>query len=208
MKDEFGWRYASKGVRHFSSKAGPFTRRDCWEIYAVIKGRMAPSVCVEKGIRLKEKTLWILPPEQERCWVGEGTVPASVVVFHFKKILPEIETQVRDHGHFQIALSMDEIRELKRMAADALPYFMTQEPLRAICSHRLMMSLGILVLRNSENQQMKQQDRVTQAEIFFDRHIDTRPDIRELAHVTGTSPDNLRRLFLIKRGENPKQALK
>jgi AraC family transcriptional regulator len=92
-------RYFANGVIRWKNAMLCNTRTN-WEFYAVVKGRCAAVLKDGEKPELKERTLWIFPPECSHAWADDGRRAFHRIAFHFGSVPYPLDEIVREKGWF------------------------------------------------------------------------------------------------------------
>ncbi|MCU0792462.1 MAG: AraC family transcriptional regulator [Opitutaceae bacterium] len=200
--------YVSFGPRDFGDRPHAPTARPNWEIYAVLRGRLAPSLPGETTPRPQSRALWLFPPGRVHGWVGEPGRRAIIAVFHFDEVPAALARAATDAGGWMVApLSAKDTPRLARLARELQPRWWREDPLLEFHGGAALMELAILLLssRAAERAAPPATLRVRAAEVWLRSHFHERPGVRDLARLVGVSPPHLRRLYLTELGCSPKE---
>ncbi|HEX2100818.1 MAG TPA: AraC family transcriptional regulator, partial [Candidatus Synoicihabitans sp.] len=197
----------------------PPHKRFHWEFYAVISGRLAPSLPHRSTCGLVSDTLWCFAPDCEHGWQGEPHHSCEVVVFHFSSIPPDLQTLTGADGMAAVRLRPADKLQLRRLAAGLLPYFQQSSVVGSLLGERAVLDLTLLMLQRPPSSvpagtfeflrpapvsSGPDEARVLAAEKWFQAHLNEQPTADQVARGTGISAAHLRRLFRSVRGRSPR----
>ncbi len=200
--------YVSQGPRDFGDHPLAPISRPHWEIYAVTRGRLAPTFPGGPAVAPRSRTLWVFAPGCTHGWAGEPRQPCAIAVFHFDAVPEAVAKLARSGGGwFGVELASGDLPRLSRLARDLQPRWWHGDPLLEFHAQRALMDLAILLLsaRSLENSSLSPELRIRAAEYWLRTHFHERPGVREIAHVLGVSQPTLRRLFASAAGCSPKE---
>jgi AraC-like DNA-binding protein len=212
-------RYVSYGLRPFGDHPMPPHKRFHWEFYAVISGRLAPSLPHGSAVDLVTDTLWCFAPHCEHGWQGEPHHCCEVVVFHFSSVPPDLQTLAGADGMAAVRLQPADKRQLRRLAANLLPHVQQSSLVGNLLAERAVLDLTLLILQRPQTNAPActleamlptpvssgpDEARVLTAEKWFQTHLNEQPTADQVARGIGISPAHLRRLFQSVRGRSPR----
>lgn len=205
--------YVSSGPRDFGEHPVAPHRRDCWEFYAVLRGRVAPFFPGDDRHAqppLSGESLWVFAPENEHGWRGETTRPARIAVFHFQQIAPALAQRIPTGGHLRVPLDKSRSRTLARLARELQPLLWQSGELVALRGERSMLDLCLLTLeslaKGEPQTATSAAQKVKLAEQWFSSHLEQKPTLVSISCRLGLSPAQMRRIFVAERGLAPKAA--
>lgn len=204
--------YVSSGSRDFGRQPIAPYRRECWEFYAVLRGRIGPVLAAgETSPPLSAASLWLFPPDHAHGWRGESFRSARIAVFHFDAVAPALAARVPAGGFLRTPLAPGPARALVRLARELQPFALEAGDIAPLRAERAMIELGLLMLEpllaRAPRPVPPDRQRVALAERWFAAHLSTRPTLDQLACRMGVSLARMRRLFVSVRGCAPKSAL-
>lgn len=210
--------YVSSGIRDFGARPVAPYRRNAWEFYVALRGRLAPVYPPERAgsklptpRELAQNMLWVFPPTSMHGWRGEPRRPASVAVFHFDEIPRELAAHVAKAGPVRVRITPSESKLIARLAHELQPLLYSEDLLLGLHGDRARLELTILVMRKlmalPDKPDHSDEVRVLAAERWFGAHLELGPTIMAIACQIGVSPAHLRRMFVAVRGKAPKAVL-
>ncbi len=205
--------YVSSGPRDFGDHPVAPYRRDCWEFYAVLRGRVAPvfsGAAAEVPTPLAGDALWVFAPDDVHGWRGERKRNARIAVFHFQRVAPALAQRIPPGGHLCVPLSRAKASEVALLARQLQPLLWQGGELANLRAERAMLDLCVLAIEpliaREPRPALSPAQRVEIAERWFASHLELRPTLVSLACRLGLSSAQMRRLFVAERGVAPKAA--
>ncbi len=209
--DSIMLRYLGFGERRFGMYPMGVNQRINWEIYAVLEGRIAPVFSRGKRAELAGRRLWVFPPGMPHGWVGDGTHPASITVFHFGIVPQPLDDLVRKRGYLEVELTSAHAQYVGDLAQSLMPHFLTPTEVSPLHYEAALLDLSLLVLpmmmKNEVNTGSDAQLKVERALAWARDNLAEKPRLETLAKVAGVSVSHMRRLFWTVRGQSPHKVL-
>ncbi|MBL9195034.1 MAG: helix-turn-helix transcriptional regulator [Opitutaceae bacterium] len=203
-------RYFANGVIRWKNAMLCNTRTN-WEFYAVVKGRCAAVLKDGEKPELKERTLWIFPPECSHAWADDGRRAFHRIAFHFGSVPYPLDEIVREKGWFSKRLTDEDVARLTAIAAEVEPHFRQPSLLSPLVFQGRLMDLCALALSDQTTSLPPALPdlahfKVERASTWYAEHLARNPSVKEAADAVHVSPSHLRRLFWQVRKHSPKTA--
>lgn len=201
-------RYLADGWRNLVTDPDLAPIRLNWEFFAVIEGSCAPRFVNPVGpVKLKQSTLWLLPPWAQYIWTGEDR-PCLRAVFHVTHLPPIMTDHLPKEKFYETPLTETQAQHVLQLAKDFEPYYYHPDETYELHAMRLVSELCLLVLSpftfKKENPLYHiALERVQKAEAYYRKNFKSSPGIEEVAAHTGVSASQLRRHFQRIRNTSP-----
>lgn len=203
-------RYLASGYRDYNVFPIPVLDRTNWEIFVVADGEAAPVFPDEKAVPLKNKYVWVLPPEIS-YGLRTGESPVFRYAFCFTRV-PEILAQtVHDRGCFGRSVSEEEIHKIDEIYHRLDHHFYDFQPLSALHVEKAEVELALLLLNGVDLPAEIPLDKIDEQRIetvmaWYREHMSECPTIDAVAATVHISAGHLRRTFRRVRDCSPHEA--
>ena len=204
-------RYLGSGARRFGKHPMYIHQRANWEFFAIVRGKTAPLFADGEHPALRERTLWVFPPQVAHGWAGKGTQPCHIAAFHFGAVPPLLEKIVHDHGHLEVALAAAEARRVQELAKLLRPHYEHMTEKSVLVFESALLELSLLAVKDiafdrAETKSGHVLRKVEAVLTWYSEHITEQPKLERVAAAAHMSVRHLRRLFWQARSETPQQA--
>jgi AraC-like DNA-binding protein len=203
-------RYLAYGIRNFARVPDRSDSRLNWE-FIVTFGRGVRPVFLDDPQRVEaEANFWVMPPNLRYYW----RFPAANVeraVFHFPLVPEPLEERVRLLGIFHRQLTAAELKEARRIAADAHAAMARRDQLSALHFQRALIDLTLLALRHepampgASTLETQVADRVERAVAWYREHLAEAPKLEQVAAASHGAVSHQRRQFHLYYRRGPKE---
>ncbi len=204
-------RYLASGQRKFGLHPMAAHARPNWEFYAVVRGKIAPTMDGKQDSPLRSRHLWIFPPGAVHGWRGEYDTSARIVAFHFGAIPAPLDSIVREAGCHGVTLNAADGRLILSLEEQVRPHYHQPNSFSNVYFDYALHRLSLLALRNLSPQNLETPKatvlrKVDAAINWYSENLAHRPKITETAAAVHVSPSHLRRLFWQVNQESPQTA--
>ena len=204
-------RYLSSGIRRFGTRPIGQHARVNWEFYAVVSGRCGIMLADGEKLPLRERCLWVFPPQHVHGWYGERR-HCRVVVMHYGTVPRQLAQAIPARGFLEQALTEAESVKVEEWAHALEPDFHHQDTLSELRFDRAVLDLTLLALGDMPSLSRSPADRrmaekVDSAIAWFRRNLREHPSMEDNAAAVHVSPSHLRRLFMTVLKQNPRTVL-
>jgi AraC-like DNA-binding protein len=199
-------RYINAGERYYSKKPVPCYKRRYWEFQAILSGSAVPIPV--QGKMLPSPNIYLFSPDDNHGWSAADSGPSEITVFHFDTIPELLKIITYDAGRLCFALTPPEVKQLRELYTLSKPYLVKTSPLLPLIADKIVNELALILLKKvpaAKLEKKESTDIVTVAMDWFRANPDA--SIRQVAAALDYSESHLRRLFINKLGESPKEVL-
>lgn len=177
----------------------------------MVKGRCG--VILESGekLPLREKCLWIFPPQHVHGWYGERK-QCSVVVLQSASVPRQLVESMPAAGYYEQMLTEKESSQVNQLGRELKPDFQDRNLLSELRFDRAIIDLTMLAIGSKAasspspvNRRMA--EKVDAAVVWFRRHLRDQPAMEDVAAAVHVSPSHLRRLFVTVLKQSPRVVL-
>lgn len=201
--------YHGRGRRDYRRQPLPASRRNHWELAAILAGRARPAgVPAQPGD--DAPALWIFPPRHAHGWESAHPGGCTVCIIHVAACPCLVADAAEEAGHLRIPLDAAARRSLAR--ADALAAALlarrgdageiAAELLRGECCR-----LAVLHLPATRRGPACGERTLKRALAWLDDHLAAGATLAHAAHAIGVAPSHLRRLAHRHGGRSPRGLL-
>lgn len=205
--------YLTFGDRRFGIHPMPPHTRLNWEFYAVIKGRCAPVLPAGPDLPLKERQLWVFPPETPHGWKGEQRAECQIACFHFAFVPSPLRELAQARRYQECSLTEAQAGRLAALTQELRPHFEHPTNFSHMTFQRSLLELTFMALTNVAEEPMPEMaqtlgHKVDAAIAWYLENLSTAPRVEEVAHYLHVSVSNLRQIFMLTLHESPQSAFK
>jgi AraC family transcriptional regulator len=205
--------YLTFGDRRFGIHPMPPHTRLNWEFYAVIKGKCAPVLPAGPDLNLRERQLWVFPPETPHGWKGEQRAECQIVCFHFAFVPSPLRELAQARRFQECPVNENQVARLTVMAQELRPHFEQPTSFSHIIFERALLELTFMALANVKEEPLPELTqtmghKVNVAIAWYMEHLSEAPRIEDVACKLHISPSNLRQIFMLTLHESPQSAFK
>lgn len=193
-------RYYASGNRRFDLDPVPPVQRLNWEFYVALQGRCGLYFSKKERFPLKERHLWLCPPDLVYGWWGD-TAPCDRMVFQFARVPEEVSRLITPQTPFLSAqLSEGDVHYLKENAAMVQRHFENPTAVSRLVFDRTLLDLSILLLKKQPlagDIPLRQlsEHRIERAMAWYSSYMMKNPTVDQVADAVHLSSGHLRKLF-------------
>jgi AraC-like DNA-binding protein len=186
-------------------------RRTNWEFFAVVRGQCSVVVPEVDRLDLKERCLWVFPPDVAHGWAGQGAQSCAVAIFHFGTVPPLLEKVVRKKGWLERVLTATEARRIVELDRELRPHYQSMNEKSGLVFERALLELSLFALADMQFERTEPRREVALRKVesvltWYNEHMAEQPKLELVADAVHVSVRHLRRLFWQARHETPQQA--
>lgn len=204
-------RYLGCGLRRFGTDPMYVHRRANWEFFVAIEGACGPRLARGGAPPLRERCLWVFPPDTAHGWRGEGTRRTRVAIFHYSVVPDLLRQAVQARGWMETPLSAAQTRRVEGWVAELQPHYERMTAKSSLLFDRVLLDLTLLALEPLPHPPAEATSdfaprKVEACLTWYAESMAQRPKLSQVAQAVHLSPRHLRRLFQDVRGESPQAA--
>ncbi|MDR2673623.1 MAG: AraC family transcriptional regulator [Opitutaceae bacterium] len=208
-------RYLAKGKRLYDNlhdSHPPGRVRGNWEFFAIMRGRVRPTLPGGPLGPFESDALWVFPPDSPHGWESPARQSCSVIIFHFSSLHPVFENALPSSRYFRIALGPPEKRALARLHNTLLPHYRQPRHISLLRFEAAMLELCYLILEHERELASTiifnaNDEKALQARQWYREHLASGIGIADVARAVHVSTSHLRRIFKEAHGESPRDVL-
>jgi AraC family transcriptional regulator len=207
----FVLRYLTTGTRRFGLHPMYVHQRANWEFLAVIRGRCAPLFANAPAPALRQRHLWLFPPENAHGWQGHGPQTCRVAIFHFGAVPSVLGKLAHAQGYLERSLTPFQLRRVLELQKELRPHYEHVTEKSLLIFEKALLDLSLMMLEDVpfENSETKTGHAIRKVEAsltWYSEHIAAQPSLEQIAAAVHVSASHLRRLFWQARQESPQKA--
>lgn len=186
-------------------------QRSNWEFFAVVQGKCGPTFPGTQTPVLRQRHLWILPPENAHGWVGHGAQRCRIVVFHFGTVPLVLDKIARAQRFLERPLSPSQVQRVLELQKELRPHYEHVTEKSLLIFEKALLELSLIALEGMpfESTETKADRAIRKVEAsltWYIEHITHQPSLDQVAEAVHVSVSHLRRLFWQARKESPQKA--
>jgi AraC family transcriptional regulator len=182
-----------------------------WEFLAVVGGKCGPLFPGTPAPVLRQRCLWLFPPETAHGWKGQGAQSCRVAIFHFGAVPAVLDKLARARGYWERPLSASQVQRVLELQKELRPHYRHVTEKSLLIFEKALLELSLIVLEDEpfENSETKTDHAIRKVEAsltWYGEHIAAQPSLEQIAAAVHVSASHLRRLFWQARQESPQKA--